>query len=84
MNPDRLVLKAATGKPGNTIRIQILLDRSSLEVFSNDGEKVLTTYIFPGTNANGISLFAENGVVTMQSLKIWDLSGLSKTGMHTR
>lgn len=78
INQDRLLLNAATGKTNNTIRIQILLDKSSLEVFSDGGEKVLTTYIFPATNANGISLFAKNGSVTVQSLKIWDLSGVSE------
>jgi fructan beta-fructosidase len=78
MNKDRLLLTTATGKTGNTIRLQILFDRSSLEVFADDGEKVLTTYIFPGGGANGLSVFARHGSAVIKSLKIWDLSAVNK------
>jgi sucrose-6-phosphate hydrolase SacC (GH32 family) len=30
------------------VRVRLLLDRSSLEVFGQDGESVLTELIFPG------------------------------------
>jgi fructan beta-fructosidase len=78
LDKDRLVLTAEAGKTESTIRMQILFDKSSLEVFFNNGEKVLTTYIFPGKNANGLSAFAEHGSITIKSLKIWDLSGPEK------
>ena len=78
LNKDRLLLTTETGKQSSTIRMQILFDKSSLEVFFNDGEKVLTTYIFPGSSANGLSAFASHGSATIKSLKIWDLSGVSK------
>jgi len=58
---------------GGKVRLQILFDKSSLEVFVNGGEKVLTTLLFPGENANGLTLFA-NGTVQVDSLKGWDLS----------
>jgi len=57
-----------------SIRIQCLFDKSSLEVFFNDGEKVFTTYIFPDADANGLSFFANNGSAMLKSLAIWDLS----------
>jgi len=78
LDKDRLLLTTETGHAANTIRIQILFDKSSLEVFSNDGEKVLTTYVFPDKNANGLSAFIKNGSGTLKSLKIWDLSGINK------
>ena len=62
--------------PTGTIRMEILVDKSSLEVFFNNGEKVYTTYIFPDTDAYGLSAFATGGTVTIKSLKIWDLSSV--------
>ena len=50
------------------------MDKSSLEVFANDGEAALTTYIYPGENADGIAAFASGGTATVKSLKTWDLS----------
>lgn len=58
----------------NKIRLQVLLDKSTVEVFVNDGEKVITTLIFPDKAATGFSVFAENGEVTLNGLKAWDLS----------
>jgi levanase/fructan beta-fructosidase len=56
------------------LRLQILVDRSSLEVFVNNGEQVLSTYIFPGRDADGLSAFTAGGEAILRSLKIWDLS----------
>ena len=58
----------------STVRIQILFDKSTLEVFINNGEKVLSGYIFPDQDANGLSVFSTGGIVVIKSLKIWDLS----------
>ncbi len=60
----------------NKIRMEILFDKSSLEVFINDGEKVITTYIYPDTDSNILSVFATGGSAIINSLKIWDLSGI--------
>jgi len=60
--------------PVSRLRLQVLLDKSSLEVFVGDGEKVLTCYIYPDENATGCSAFAEGGSATIRQLKIWDLS----------
>jgi fructan beta-fructosidase len=62
-------MKAVNG----IVKIQILLDKSSLEVFGNDGEKVISTMIYPDADATGLSAFAE-GKAVMKSLKIWDLN----------
>ncbi|MFX1704037.1 glycoside hydrolase family 32 protein [Chitinophaga sp. CC14] len=58
----------------NKIRLQVLVDKSSVEIFVNDGEKVLTTLIFPDKAATGLAVFAENGDVQLNTLKAWDLS----------
>ncbi len=62
-------LKPIKGK----IQLQILLDKSSLEVFGNDGRKVITTITYPTKNEKGISLFSE-GKTVIEKMHIWDLS----------
>jgi fructan beta-fructosidase len=59
---------------GNKVRLRILFDKSSLEVFVNDGEQVLTDYVYPGEGATGCAVFAEGGDAVVRDLKIWDLS----------
>jgi fructan beta-fructosidase len=59
----------------NTIRLKILFDKSSLEVFVNNGEQVLTTYIYPDIDATGLSAFSTGGTTLIKSLVVWDLSG---------
>jgi len=67
-------LSAPLPGPVVNLRLKVLLDKSSLEVFVGDGEKVLTCYIYPDKNATGCSAFAEGGSATIRQLKIWDLS----------
>ena len=61
---------------GDKVRLRILFDKSSLEVFVNDGERVLTDTIYPGEGATGCAVFAEGGTAVVRDLKIWDLSKL--------
>jgi fructan beta-fructosidase len=62
--------------PGK-IRLKILFDKSSLEVFFGTGEKVLTTYIYPDEDSDNLLVFANDGTVHVKSLKIWNLSEVS-------
>lgn len=65
----------ATVKPVNgKIKLQIMLDKSSLEVFANDGEKVFTTYVFPLVTDTKVFAFAKGGNAKITSLNVWDLS----------
>ena len=59
---------------GSKVQFEILFDKSSLEVFVNNGEEVLSTFIFPGEGANLLSAFSSGGNTLIKSLKIWDLS----------
>lgn len=61
-------------KGNDRIRLQILVDKSSLEVFVNDGEKVLTTHIYPDEGADQLAAYSVGGKAIMNSLTIWDLS----------
>jgi len=59
---------------GKTLHLEILVDRSSLEVFADHGLYALSTQIFPDEDADAIYLFSNGGDATLQSVKIWDLS----------
>lgn len=54
-------------KDGN-IKMRIILDKFSVEVFVNDGEYVLTATMYTDLAADGISFFAD-GEVTMDVVK---------------
>ena len=55
----RAPLKAEKGK----VKLRILVDRSSVEVFGGNGEAVITDQIFPDPAGDGVRVFAENGSV---------------------
>ena len=76
INADRARQTIDLPGTGNSIRLQVLLDNSSLEVFVNGGEKVLTTYVYPDTGATGCAAFATGGKAVLRSLQLWDLSKL--------
>jgi beta-fructofuranosidase len=54
-------------KNGN-LKLRIILDRFSVEVFVNDGEHVLTATMYTQQDAEGISFFAD-GEVNMDIVK---------------
>jgi fructan beta-fructosidase len=47
------------------IKLQIFVDDSTLEVFANDGEVVLSNLIFPDFTSNGLELFVSKGNVIL-------------------
>jgi len=55
------------------VRLRLFVDRSSVEVFANDGARVLTHRIFPDTSSNGVSLFATGGTARLIRLDAWSL-----------
>ncbi|PWG79304.1 glycoside hydrolase family 32 protein [Pararcticibacter amylolyticus] len=58
------------------LKLHILIDQSSIEVFANDGEANLTCQLFPGSDATEISWRAPTGKVKIQKLTIWPLNGI--------
>lgn len=60
-------------KDGKII-LEILLDKSSLEIFVNNGEKVLTTSVFPDEDAYNVAAFTTGGKAVISSLTVWNLS----------
>ena len=54
------------------IRMHILLDRSSVELFGNDGLVAITDLIFPDRSDDGAGAYAD-GAPEIISLDIWTL-----------
>ncbi|WP_077624520.1 glycoside hydrolase family 32 protein [Sediminibacillus massiliensis] len=52
--------------------LQIFVDKSSVEVFINRGEKVMSARIYPDEQATGVFFFADEPV-KLTELKKWDL-----------
>ena len=55
------------------MKLHVFLDRSSVEVFVNDGEVVLTDRIYPSPGSDGIELYSNGGQGKVLSLSIWKL-----------
>jgi fructan beta-fructosidase len=58
------------------LRLHIFVDRSSLEVFVNQGEAVLTDRIYPQLSSDGIELYSDGGRGRVVSLSIWKLGAI--------
>ncbi|MFF5983280.1 GH32 C-terminal domain-containing protein [Streptomyces olindensis] len=65
-------LKAKDGK----VRLRVLVDWSSVEVFGGDGEAVITDQIFPDPSSTGVEVFAEGGTATLDHLQAWQLKSI--------
>ena len=59
--------------PDGRVKLNIFVDRSSVEVFGNDGRTALTTRVFPRRGNHGLTLFAKEGDARLVSLKAWKL-----------
>lgn len=57
--PDRT--EAPLSIPAGTLRLDILVDRNSVEVFAAQGQIASTNLVFPPANASGLELYAEGG-----------------------
>lgn len=57
------------------VHLHVLVDTSSVEVFADKGQVVLTDQIFPDPTSNGVSLYA-NGTATLQLEVGWHLKSI--------
>ena len=58
------------------VKLHVLVDQSSIEVFGNDGETVISCLIFPDTKSLGIEAFSKEGNSEIVSLDIWELKSI--------
>lgn len=60
--------RSQVNSENGSLKLRIILDRLSAEVFVNDGEQVLTAIVYTEQEADGISFYAE-GTVHMDLVK---------------
>lgn len=69
--------KSAVVEPiDGIIKLEILLDRSSIELFANDGKVVMSSCFTPTENADGIYLFNTGGELFVQKLEIYPMKSI--------
>ena len=55
---------------GGKVRLRILVDWSSVEVFAGRGHVTVTDQVFPRATSDGVQVFAKGGSVKVESLEI--------------
>lgn len=58
------------------VRLHVLVDWSSVEVFAGAGETVITDQIFPAGTSAGVALYAKGGTARLISLDAWPLRSI--------
>jgi len=58
------------------IKLRILVDRTSLEVFANDGEVSMSSCFLPGDKDTGLELFVKGGDLQVMNLKVRKLKSI--------
>jgi levanase len=77
------VERAPLALPNGTLSLHILVDWSSVEVFTKDGQRVITDQVFPSDSSQAVKLFAEGGTGELAVLSIhqmrsaWDRTDAS-------
>ncbi|MCL6660879.1 glycoside hydrolase family 32 protein [Paenibacillus amylolyticus] len=66
--------------PSANQSLRIFVDHSSVEVFANDGQAVITDLIYPDADCQGISAHAENTDLVFSSLHIYEISPTKAKG----
>lgn len=57
--------------------LNIFVDKSTVEIFADNGSAVMTALTYPGENQNGVSLFSLNKGVSVR-LNAWELGSIWK------
>ena len=55
------------------VKLRVLVDRSSVEVFGDDGRVTITDQIFPDRDSKGVQVFSEGGRTKLRKITIWQL-----------
>ena len=60
--------------PGSMLELRIFVDRSSVELFADRGQAVITDLIYPDVASMGITVFADDNRKVIESLHIYEVS----------
>lgn len=67
------VQRAPVALHGGRVRLHVLVDWSSVEVFADDGRTLITDQIFPNPSSTGLATFATGGTATVHGLTVTPL-----------
>ncbi|AOH55005.1 sucrose-6-phosphate hydrolase [Peribacillus muralis] len=68
--------RTATLEANELLSLRIFVDRSSIEIFANEGQTTMTSRIYPIEEKLGIEVFTENGEVRIKELTYWSLKDI--------
>ncbi|SEI10308.1 levanbiose-producing levanase [Halobacillus karajensis] len=69
-NDHMLESQAPIDKNKKTVHLKVLVDKTSVEVFIDDGKVVHSNQVFPPKEDQGITLFSEGGRAVFENVKI--------------
>lgn len=69
-------LTAPLAPQNGRIKLRILVDRTTVETFGNDGEVVIPTCFLPGENNQRLELFATGGNAKILSLDVYPMRSI--------
>ena len=61
---------------GRRLQLHVLVDKSSVEVFANNGAVALSCLTFPSENQRGLELFSNATSMQLNSLHAWPLASI--------
>ncbi len=56
------------------LKLQIFIDKSVVEVFANDGYRVMTSRVFPTEQGNYLKLYSKGKPTTINQLEVWEMN----------
>jgi fructan beta-fructosidase len=65
----RAVLKPVDGR----IRLRLVLDRASLDIFGNEGRVYMPMGVIPKAEDRSLALYTKGGTATIESLRVYEL-----------
>ena len=64
---------APTFENSGKISLRIFIDRSSIEIFGNDGKTVMTNLVFPNSPYSNLKITSEGGKAVISNLRIFSI-----------
>ena len=55
------------------IVMRLFVDHSSVEIFTQNGQRVLTAQIFPSAASVGLEVCSEDGTAELELMTVWPL-----------
>ncbi|MCM8711843.1 glycoside hydrolase family 32 protein [Clostridium sp. SYSU_GA19001] len=68
----KYIRKVAVTLLNNKLKLRIFIDRSSVEIFIQDGEKVMSSTVYPKSTAKNIEFFSDSEIIIIE-LNKWDI-----------